>query len=376
MTTPKIIEDGDIFRSRAQTLVNTVNCVGVMGKGIALGFKRRFPEMYDDYVARCERGEVKLGRPYLYRYVEGPWILNFPTKDHWRGRSQLGAIETGLRFLASNYEAWGISSLAVPPLGAGNGGLEWHVVGPTLFRYLNEMDIPIELYVPYGTPHAELQPEFAQTSLTEGPELVFDRIGPDWVALLVALERLERQPYRPRIGRTLFQKLAYFGSQAGLNLGLGYGRASYGPFSPDLKSAITHLENNGLITEEKRGRMFVIRLGSTFASAEQAMGQALAPYEPMIDKLVDLFARLRTAPEAEVAASVHFAWSELERSGRQPTEEAIVQAVMEWKARRQPKLDPEVVAQATRGLNLLGWIRAQPSKSLLPPEPDLAALRA
>ncbi len=78
MTTPQIIEDGDVFQSSAQTLVNTVNCVGVMGKGIALGFKRRFPEMFDDYVARCERGEVRLGRPYLYRYEGGPLDPQLP----------------------------------------------------------------------------------------------------------------------------------------------------------------------------------------------------------------------------------------------------------------------------------------------------------
>ncbi|MGQ9779784.1 MAG: macro domain-containing protein, partial [Bacillota bacterium] len=140
---------GDLFASKAQTLVNTVNCVGVMGKGVALEFKKRFPKMYEDYVRRCKAGLVKLGKPYLYRNLTGPWILNFPTKDHWRSVSRLSDIVQGLEYLVKHYKEWGITSLAVPPLGCGQGQLEWRVVGPTLYRYLNAMDIPVELYAPY-----------------------------------------------------------------------------------------------------------------------------------------------------------------------------------------------------------------------------------
>src|SRR5437764_10708247 len=107
---------GDLFDSKAQTLVNTVNCVGIMGKGVALEFKNRFPEMYRDYVERCRGGAVKLGRPYLYRRLTEPWILNFPTKDHWRSVSKLADIVRGLQFLEEHYDEWDITSLAVPPL--------------------------------------------------------------------------------------------------------------------------------------------------------------------------------------------------------------------------------------------------------------------
>ncbi|MDO9349856.1 MAG: macro domain-containing protein, partial [Deltaproteobacteria bacterium] len=151
---------GDLFESKAQTWVNTINCVGVMGKGVALEFKNRFPDMYEDYVTRCKRGEVKLGRPYLFKRLVPPWILNFPTKDHWRSVANLKSIIEGLKYLLSHYEEWGIQSLAVPPLGCGQGQLEWRIVGPTLYRLLSKMDIPVELYAPYGTPHEELQPEF------------------------------------------------------------------------------------------------------------------------------------------------------------------------------------------------------------------------
>src|SRR5437773_10712567 len=113
--------EGDLFASKAQTLVNTVNTVGVMGKGVALEFKKRFPEMYEDYLRRCTAGEVRLGEPYLYRRQQLPWILNFPTKGHCRSVSRLSDIVRGLEYLTRYYRAWGITLLAVPPHGCGQG---------------------------------------------------------------------------------------------------------------------------------------------------------------------------------------------------------------------------------------------------------------
>jgi len=158
---PTIVQ-GDLFSSNAQTLVNTVNTVGVMGKGVALEFKKRFPEMYDDYVRRCARHEVRLGRPYLFKQLMGPLILNFPTKDHWRSLSRLSDIVDGLKYLRDNYKEWGITSLAVPPLGSGNGGLEWRVIGRTLYGILSTFDIPVEIYAPHGAPLEELTSEFLE----------------------------------------------------------------------------------------------------------------------------------------------------------------------------------------------------------------------
>ncbi len=105
---------GDLFDSEAQTLVNAVNCAGVMGKGIALAFKRQFPEMFAEYSERCKDGLVRLGEPYLYRGESFPWVLNFPTKSHWRSVSKLEDIVAGLAYLEAHYRAWGITSLAVP----------------------------------------------------------------------------------------------------------------------------------------------------------------------------------------------------------------------------------------------------------------------
>src|SRR5216683_7228310 len=105
------VREGDMFGSRAQTLVNTVNCVGIMGKGIALEFRRRYPAMYREYVERCRRGEVRLGRPYLYRDLTSPAIVNFPTKKHWRSVSRLEDIVAGLQYLKDHLRDWDIKSL-------------------------------------------------------------------------------------------------------------------------------------------------------------------------------------------------------------------------------------------------------------------------
>ncbi len=132
-----------------------------MGKGIALEFKIRYPTMFSDYVARCEQHEVRLREPYLYRLTprqlnllaadqatSPELILKFPTKKHWKSRSRVDEIERGLACLMGNAADWGITSLAMPPLGCGNGGLNWNVVGPLMYRYLSELGLPVELYPP------------------------------------------------------------------------------------------------------------------------------------------------------------------------------------------------------------------------------------
>ncbi|MFA5864471.1 MAG: macro domain-containing protein [Phycisphaerae bacterium] len=139
----KIIQ-GDIFSSTAQTLVNTVNCVGVMGKGLALEFKNRFPLMFDDYRRRCKEGQVQIGQPYLYTASQ-PWILNFPTKLHWRNNSKIEYITAGLNFFIANYSTWNITSIAFPLLGANLGGLDKSLVLDVMTQHLEKLDIPVEI---------------------------------------------------------------------------------------------------------------------------------------------------------------------------------------------------------------------------------------
>lgn len=362
------IRTGNLFDSSAQTWVNTVNCVGVMGAGIALEFKKRFPEMFEDYVERCRKGEVKLGRPYLYRRLLPPWILNFPTKDHWRSVSKLSDIVQGLEYLEQHYQEWGITSLAVPPLGCGQGQLEWSVVGRTLYRHLSRLTIPVELYAPRGTPQEELDEEFlAQPAHDVGvsqPSGAVSKISPAWIALVDILARIEREPYHWPVGRTTFQKIAYFATAAGLPTGLRFARSSYGPFSSDMKSLLTTLVNHGLIREERLGRMLEVKPGPTYKDAAVAFKEQLSQWKPLIEHIADLFLRMRTQ-QAGVAATVHFAAEGIAQSEkRKPTELEVLEAVKQWKQKRRPALTDQEVASAIRNLNVLRWLDAEPSRDL------------
>ncbi len=135
---------GNLFESPAKVLVNTVNTVGVMGKGIALTFKQVYPEMFRRYQTLCERGELEIGNLWLYK-TEHKWILNFPTKRHWRNPSRLEFIEAGLAKFVETYADQGITSIAFPELGCGNGELQWADVRPLMLRYLRKL--PINVYI-------------------------------------------------------------------------------------------------------------------------------------------------------------------------------------------------------------------------------------
>lgn len=358
---------GDLFESPAQTLVNTVNCVGVMGKGIALEFKERFPEMYRDYAERCARGEVRLGRPYLYRSLFPPHVLNFPTKDHWRSVSKLSDIIAGLEYLEQHYREWGIESLAVPPLGCGQGGLEWRVVGPTLYRHLSRLDIPVEMYAPFGTPQEELEQGFLAGSdwatMESAPASSSQplHISPATLALVEIIARITREPLHWPIGRVRVQKLAYFATEAGIPTGLHFMRGSYGPFSPDVKPLLTKLVNNGLVTEEPFGRMLALKPGPTYRDAVEhpSYRDALAAWGEVIDRVVDLLQRLST-DDAELAATVRSVWKALSQDGSGPiTEARVIEGVQQWKQTRARPFEEDAIREAVRNLDVLGWIQVE-----------------
>jgi O-acetyl-ADP-ribose deacetylase (regulator of RNase III)/uncharacterized protein YwgA len=365
---------GDIFESKAQTLVNTVNCVGVMGKGIALEFKRRFPEMYEDYVARCKRRQVRLGEPYLFKRATLPWVLNFPTKDDWRSLAKLSDIVRGLQYLTAHYHEWGITSLAVPPLGCGQGQLEWRVVGPTLYRYLTNLDLAVDLYAPYGTPSEQLSFDFLGRQLTMGRETNGAhenyRINPAWVGLVEILARINQQPYHWPVGRTMFQKIAYFATELGLPTGLAFERSSYGPFASGLKALESRLQNHDLIRERRLGRMLMVEPGSTYRDAAKRFASDLAKYENIIQRVTDLFLRADTQ-KAEIAATVHFSWKSLSVSGKRASEKDVLEEAKRWKQKRRPPLSEEDLAKTIRNLSALGWLDVTPSGDLPLPKDAL-----
>ena len=359
---------GDILKSKAQTLINTVNCVGIMGKGIALEFKKRFPEMFKDYVERCERKEVKLGVPYLYKTLFPPQIVNFPTKDHWKSVSRISDIELGLQHLLRHYKEWGISSLVVPPLGCGNGQLEWRAVGPLIYKYVKQMDIPVEMYAPYGTSPKELTLEFlSQTAPSpeqRAREAISSTMNPAWIALVEILRRIEEQPYHWPVGRTIFQKIAYVATQQGLPTGFVYQKSSFGPFCKELKTAETRLVNNNLLQEERHGKAFLVKVGPNFVRIRKDFESTITKWASIIEKTTDLFMRM-TTNQAEIVATVMFATDSLKKKENGiPTETEVLEAVMQWKQKRRPPLDRLAVAPIIRNLGILRWLDVKPDISL------------
>lgn len=140
-----VLREGDIFDSECQTLVNTINCVGAMGKGIALAFKERFPAMYQKYREHCDNRLFHIGVLWLYK-TPGIWVLNFPTKKHWKNPSKYEYLERGLEKFLLTYKDKGITSIAFPLLGTHNGGLDKDKVYKLMIKHLSKVDIPVEIW--------------------------------------------------------------------------------------------------------------------------------------------------------------------------------------------------------------------------------------
>jgi len=361
---------GDIFASDMQTIVNTVNYVGIMGKGIAQIFKAKYPDMFADYSKRCGRGEVRLGEPYHYKDLAGVSIVNFPTKGHWRAATRLEDVESGLDFFVKHFRTWGITSVAFPPLGCGNGGLEWSAVGPLMYLKLKGLGIPVELYAPYGTPGNQLKQGF----LGADQQIEFDvkgrrreRLRPEWAALVEVLYELEQQPYANPVGRTIFQKICYILTRQGLETGFKFERKSYGPFAGEVKEAINVLANNNWVTEQQLGRMTALRVGPGYAKARAKLCEELKPFQRKIDKTVDLFSRIKNTDQAEEVATVIFAVQSLkqERKPNEVSEADLFDYILDWKKLwKKDESKQERLAEAIRNLEMLGWLKLQYSDSL------------
>lgn len=357
MNNVRIIE-GDLLKSRMHALVNTVNTVGVMGKGIALAFKRRYPAMFEDYAQRCAHGEVKLGHPYPWQ-VEDHIVVNFPTKEHWRAVSRISDIEAGLEVLERNYKAWGIRSIAVPPLGCGNGQLEWRVVAPVLLKHLERLDIPVELYAPHGSSLHERQMDLFALDDGRSQDEVEYRVEPWLVGIGEIIRQLEAQPYHWPVGRIMLQKTVYFATAAGLPTGLHFEAASYGPFAQGLNAAVARMQNNGLLVERRRGQMLEVLTGKYFGDARVSYKKYLDEWREILDRTFDLVVRFDTKT-AEVAASTHYVAEALKnRLGRSPTVSEVLNAVEAWKIRRRPPISRSEFLEAIVNLGMRGWMQVQ-----------------
>ena len=231
-------KSGDILREDAEALVNTVNCVGVMGRGIALQFKKAFPENFTAYAKACKNDELQPGRMFVFEtgQLTAPhYIINFPTKRHWRGKSRVADIEAGLADLVDTIRQYGIGSIAIPPLGSGLGGLEWSEVKNRIEAALQPVnDVRVLVYEPKGAPTTEEMVHYR-----EAPKMTAGR-----AALVELMERYLRGLLDPFVSLLEVHKLMYFMQEAGEPLRLKYRQAPYGPYAENLRHVLNAIEGH------------------------------------------------------------------------------------------------------------------------------------
>ena len=229
---------GDIFTMDAEALVNSVNCVSVMGRGIALQFKNLYPSNFKSYAAACEREEVQPGRMFVFetgQLTNPRYIINFPTKRHWRAKSRIGDIESGMKSLVEEITTRNIQSVAIPPLGSDLGGLQWLDVRPVIEAALQELnDIRLIIFEP-GSGPADGRPNRS----TDVPAMTERR-----AALVGLMERYHNGLLDPFVTLLEVHKLMYFLQKAGQPLHLNYTEAQYGPYAENLRHVMRQVEGH------------------------------------------------------------------------------------------------------------------------------------
>jgi O-acetyl-ADP-ribose deacetylase (regulator of RNase III) len=241
------LKTGDIFSEETEAIVNTVNCVGVMGRGVALQFKKIFPQNFEEYFKACEKGKVQPGEMFVHEtgiLVNPKYIINFPTKRHWRGKSKIEDIDTGLDDLVKVLLELNIKSITLPPLGSGLGGLDWDKVKKLVLEKLGSLnDIDIIIYEPHDKPFFE-----KNVKNKEIPKMT-----PGRAALIELMYRYLGGLLDPFVTLLEIHKLMYFLQESGENLRLKYNPGSYGPYAENLRHVLNAIEGHFISGYEDGG---------------------------------------------------------------------------------------------------------------------------
>ena len=320
---------GNLLKADAEALVNTVNTVGVMGKGIALQFKKAYPANFKAYESAVRQDEIQLGRVFVYRtgkLDENPkYIINFPTKNHWRSKSKLPDIAEGLEDLVREVERLGIKSIAIPPLGCGLGGLNWADVRPLIANAFSRLDdVTALVYAPTGTPVAADMP-------SETPKPALTRVRAAVLGVLLG--------YVGQVGRGAtqieIQKLAYLLERVGEPLDLRFGKGHYGPYSTRLDHVLNGLESHFIRGFGDRSHRvaeaepIVIVPGAEDEIRRAAESSGAAPNIETVLSLVDGF---NSAYGTELLASVD--WSIMQETGGSSDIETVTNVLQQWNRRK------------------------------------------
>ena len=342
---------GNLLEAEAEALVNTVNCIGHMGKGIALQFKQAFPANFKAYQAACRAGEVTPGKMLITdngSLVNPRYIINFPTKRHWRGQSRLEDIAAGLQALVVEVQRLGVRSIAVPPLGCGLGGLDWGVVRPMIEQAFSALpDVRILLFEPTGTPDAKVMPV----------RTVRPRMTPARALFIKLMDAYSALDYR----RTLLevQKLAYFLQEAGEPLRLQYQAGHYGPYAANLNKVLEVMEGHfirGYGDSQKPEAEIDLLPGAV----EEATAFLADKDESLarLARVAELIEGFETPYGMELLATTHWVAHHGGPRGEAPatTPETAIHQVHAWNPRKQRVFKPDHIRTAWTQLTEKGWL--------------------
>ena len=343
---------GNLLQSDAEALVNTVNCVGVMGKGIALQFKQAFPANFSTYQKACKANAVQPGKMLVVdtgTMLNPRWIINFPTKTHWRAQSQLEHIEQGLVDLVRVIREYHIQSIALPPLGCGNGGLDWQQVQPLIEIALADLpDVEVLIYPPQPAPDADSMPIATKPAKMTRARALFIKLIEQYCLPGYRLSLLE------------IQKLSYFLQVAGEPLKLDFKAHFYGPYAENLNHVLQRIEGHfirGYGDRSKDAEIHLqadaITLADTFLNDDPEAGQRLARIKALIEGF-------ETPYGMELLATVHW----VQQENPDADEADIVRKVHQWSRRKQALLRDIHILKALSRLRANGWTKL--------PEPNTA----
>ncbi len=342
---------GNLLDAKVDALVNTVNTVGVMGKGLALQFKAAYPANNKAYEAACKRGEVQIGKMFVFDVgglVSPRYIINFPTKRHWRSPSQLAYVELGLAALASVIRERKIRSIAVPPLGAGLGGLAWPKVRNLIQRILEPLTATeVLVFEPHDLPPAQrLRPV-----TTPKPQMT-----PGRAAVLTLMHRYQVPGYPYRLSLLEVQKLAYFLQVAGEPLRLNYQPHYYGPYADNLQHVLAHIEGHYIRGYGDGSNKPTTSLELIHGVADEAEGfiAANAASHTRIERVATLIEGYETPLGMELLASVHWVATHNDDAARSC--DAAVSTIHAWNPRKARLMKPGYVRTAWNHLQTQGWI--------------------
>jgi O-acetyl-ADP-ribose deacetylase (regulator of RNase III) len=344
---------GNLLNAPVEALVNTVNTVGVMGKGIALQFKQAYPQMFRAYETACKAGEVQLGKVHVHDMgglVGGPrWIINFPTKGHWRAGSRKSDIESGLQDLVNTIKRLNIRSIAVPPLGCGHGGLAWDEVRPLIESALGHLpDVRVLVFAPGSTPEAAEMP-----NRTERPKMTVGQ-----AALIALMDRYLKGLLDPFVSLLEIHKLMYFLQAAGQPLRLQYEARGFGPYAKNLRQVLIRLESHYTqgYGDGRDSPTKPIELLPGVAAEAQSFLQDDDLIRQRMERVTDLIEGYEDPVGLELLSSVH--WVMTHNPEAKLSAAAAAKAVHEWNSRKRRTLKTEHLTRAWNHLVDKGWVPA------------------